>query len=311
MTADGTAELLARSLADAGAETDLARAKINLALHVLGRRADGYHELDSLVVFAALADTLTASPSAEPLVELDCDGDFADMLAAATPPGGNLVSAVARHLMQAFPDRIRGGVRLHLTKVLPVAAGIGGGSADAAAALRLLDRVWRLGLSPAELARLGAGFGADVPVCVHGRPSRMEGIGERVTPLEAIPALPMVLLNPGVAVDTGAVFRRLAPAPRAPLPPMPSRFASPAKLASWLREARNDLYEPARLEAPVIGTALDRLAADPACLLARMSGSGATVFGLFPAVEAAQRAAARIRDARPDWWVVATWTGGS
>jgi 4-diphosphocytidyl-2-C-methyl-D-erythritol kinase len=310
MIPDETADLLARSIASIGGTVESARAKINLALHVLGRRSDGYHELDSLVVFAELADTLTALPCAEPIVEIGIDGDFADILAETTPPGSNLVYAVANALMQTFPDRIHGGVQLDLVKTLPVAAGIGGGSADAAATLRLLNRLWDLRLSLTELASLGASLGADVPVCIHSRPSRMEGIGDRLTPLDTIPAMPIVLLNPGVAVDTGSVFRRLAPGDRAPLPPMPSRFTSLMELVFWLRKTRNDLFEPARAVAPVIETAVRRLASDPDCLFARMSGSGATIFGIFLTEEAAERAAARIQESRPDWWVTWTWTTG-
>jgi 4-diphosphocytidyl-2-C-methyl-D-erythritol kinase len=311
MTADETADLLARSIADAAGKVESARAKINLALHVLGRRPDGYHELDSLVVFAELADTLTAFRRDEPIIEIGIDGDFADILAETTPPGSNLVYAVASALMQTFSDRIPGGVRLDLVKTLPIAAGIGGGSADAAATLRLLNRVWHLGLTLEDLAGLGANLGADVPVCVHSRPARMEGIGERITPVHTIPAMPIVLLNPGVAVDTGAVFRRLEPGARPPLPPPPSRFTSLMELVFWLRKTRNDLFEPARAVAPVIETAIRRLASDPDCLFARMSGSGATIFGIFLTDEAAERAAARIQESRPDWWVTWTWTTGS
>ena len=267
--------------------------------------------LDSLVVFAELADTLTAFRRDESVVEVSVDGDFADILAETTLPEDNLVWSVADALIRAFPDRIPGGIRLNLTKELPVAAGLGGGSADAAATLRLLNRMWRLGLTTSELADLGVSLGADVPVCVLSRPARIEGFGERVTPVTTLPPMPLVLVNPGVAMETGSVFRRLRPAERPPLPPMPQRFVSLMELVFWLRKTRNDLFEPAREAAPVIETVVRMLASDADCLFARMSGSGATVFGIFLSIEAASRAAERLRDARPDWWVAVTWTGGS
>ena len=139
----------------------------------------------------------------------------------------------------------------------------------------------------------------------------MEGIGERVTPVATIPAMPVVLVNPGVAVETGAVFRRLKPAERSPLPPMPERSMSLMELVFWLRKTRNDLFAPACAAAPVIETAARMLASDPDCLFARMSGSGATVFGIFLSIDAASRAAERLQEARPDWWTAVTWTEGS
>lgn len=311
MTADETADPLAISIAEAAAKIESARAKINLALHVLGRQPNGYHRLDSLVVFAELADTLTAGPRDESFVELGIDGEFAGVLAETTRPEDNLVHTVADALIRAFPDRVPGGVRLDLTKNLPVAAGIGGGSADAAATLRLLNRIWRLGLTIPELAELGASLGADVPACVFSRPARMEGVGDLVTPVTTIPAMPVVLVNPGVAVETGEIFRRLRPAERPPLPPMPEQFVSVMELVFWLRKTRNDLFEPACQVAPVIETMVRALASDPDCMFARMSGSGATVFGIFLSIEAASRAAERIQDARPDWWNAVTWTEGS
>ncbi|HET7717241.1 MAG TPA: 4-(cytidine 5'-diphospho)-2-C-methyl-D-erythritol kinase [Bauldia sp.] len=311
MTAEETADFLATHIAEAAAKIESARAKINLALHVLNRRPDGYHALDSLVVFAELADTLTAYRREESVVELSIDGDFAEVLTETTFPQDNLVYSVASALSRAFPNRVSGGVRLHLTKELPVAGGLGGGSADAAATLRLLNRIWRLGLTTAELVDLGANLGADVPVCVLSRPARIEGIGELVTPVTTLPAMPVVLVNPGVAMQTASVFRQLAPADRSPLPPMPSRFVSIMELVFWLRKTRNDLFEPACRAAPVIETAVRMLASDPDCMFARMSGSGATVFGIFLSIEAASRAAERIRDMRAGWWVAVTWTGGS
>ena len=311
MIRDETADLLTTAIAQAAAKIESARAKINLALHVVGRRPDGYHDLDSLVVFAEASDLLTAYQRDEPVIELGIDGEFADLLAETTPPGDNLVYAVADALMRTFPDRIDGGVRLDLAKNLPLAAGIGGGSADAAATLRLLNRIWRLGLTTEQMIDLGASLGADVPACVLSRPARIEGIGDRVTPVTTLPEMPVVLLNPGVAVPTADVFRRLRNVSRPPLPPLPTRPVSVMELVFWLRRTRNDLFEAACGIAPEIERAVRLLAADEDCVFARMSGSGATVFGIFLTIEAATAAAERIRDERPEWWVSVTWTEGS
>ena len=311
MIQDETADLLTTSIAEAAAKIETARAKINLALHVLGRRPDGYHDLDSLVVFAELSDVLTAYRRDEQAVELGIDGEFADHLAETTPPADNVVYAVADALMRAFPERVQDGIRLDLVKRLPIAAGIGGGSADAAATLRLLNRVWRLGLSTDQLVELGASLGADVPVCVLSRPARIEGTGGRLTPVGTLPEMPVVLVNPGVAVPTAEVFRRLRNPDKTPLPPLPTRPVSIMELVFWLRRTRNDLFEPACGLAPEIEHAVRMLASEADCMFARMSGSGATVFGIFLTIDAATAVAERIRDARPHWWVAVTWTEGS
>jgi 4-diphosphocytidyl-2-C-methyl-D-erythritol kinase len=311
MIRDETADPLTVAIAQAAAKIESARAKINLALHVVGRRQDGYHNLDSLVVFAEMADVLTAYRRDEPVIELGIDGEFADLLAETTPPGNNLVYAVADALMSTFPERIDGGVRLDLTKNLPLAAGIGGGSADAAAALRLLNRIWQLGLTTGQMIELGASLGADVPACVLSRAARIEGVGDRVTPVAILPEMPVVLVNPGVAVSTIDVFRRLRSPDRQPLPPLPDRPVSIMELVFWLRRTRNDLFEAACGVAPEIEHAVRMLAADQDCVFARMSGSGATVFGIFLSIEAATVAAERLRDQRPGWWITVTWTEGS
>jgi 4-diphosphocytidyl-2-C-methyl-D-erythritol kinase len=295
----------------AASKVESARAKINLALHVLDRRADGYHVLDSLVVFAQVADRLTIFGVDEGFIDLAVDGPFAEDLLATTAPDDNLVLAVARGLAEVYPDRSAGGVRLHLSKQLPVAAGLGGGSADAAAALRLLNRLWRLDLSHHQLAHLGLSLGADVPVCLLSRPARVQDIGETITPVSGIPAMTVVLVNPGVAVSTRRVFRRLERTEGLPLPPIPEPAGSLMEFVFWLRKTRNDLFAPASKEAPAIEKAVRALAADPDCLFARMSGSGATVFGIFMSNEAADRAAARLHAAEPHWWVAVTRTDGS
>ncbi|GAB1478477.1 4-(cytidine 5'-diphospho)-2-C-methyl-D-erythritol kinase [Paracoccaceae bacterium] len=271
-------------------ETALARAKVNLALHVVGRRADGYHLLDSLVVFAGVGDRITAAPG--PGLRLQVTGPQAGGLAEDQD---NLCLRAAR--LMAGP-----GALITLDKHLPVASGIGGGSADAAATLQVLARLWRAPLpdAPAVLA-----LGADVPVCLAGRPARMEGVGEVLSPLPPLPAAWLVLANPGVAVPTPAVFRALSRHDNARLPAVLPRLATVGELAAFLMMQRNDLEAPATLLAPVIGQVRAALSAQPGCLMARMSGSGATCFGLFPDALNAAAAAAALRRARPGWWIEA------
>lgn len=279
---------------------EFAPAKINLALHVTGRRAGGYHLLDSLVVFAAIGDSIVATRSDLP--GLDIDGPFADGL--DTGPD-NLVHRAAR-AHEAAGGRV-GNLRLRLTKRLPVASGIGGGSADAAATLRLLAAIAPLPAGQPDAApAIAATLGADVPMCLRSTPLRATGIGERLAPVPSLPRLPIILVNPGVAVSTPAVFQRLERADNPGLPAFPPEFADIAALAHWLRATRNDLEAPATAALPVIDDVLTTVRAAANCLLARMSGSGATVFGLFADDEAATSAAARIAALHPDWWVVAT-----
>ncbi len=278
----------------------VAPAKLNLYLHLLGRRDDGYHRLDSLVVFAGVGDTLAATGAAD--FSLSVSGPF-----KAAAPGGddNLVARAARALAAAA--KRPAGTRLRLIKRLPVAAGIGGGSADAAAALRILSRLWRVRGRDAVCSRLAPGLGADVPVCLNGRPSFVGGVGERLSPAPSLPSLWAVLVNPGVPVSTPAVFaafaRSGAPFGRA------SRFrrapADALEFAQMLRARGNDLGPPALDLAPPIGRALAALAAQPAALLARMSGSGGTCFALFEREHHARSSARTIRRAEPAWWVAA------
>ena len=281
---------------------EAAPAKLNLDLLVTGRRGDGYHELDSLVVFADVGDALAFAPAAT--LELEPAGPFAAELPAS---GENIVARAARRL--AAQAGIAPAARIVLDKRLPVAAGIGGGSADAAAALRGLRRLWRLALDDAALGELGLGLGADVPVCLRGAPARMRGIGERLEPLPGLPPLDLVLVNPRRPLATAAVFKALRLerfSRRADdLPPALDR----RDLVALLARSRNDLEAPVRALLPAIGEALALLAADPACGLARMSGSGPTCFGVFPDATAAQDAAARLAAARPGWWVAACRSG--
>ena len=276
---------------------DLAPAKVNLALHVLGRRADGYHLLDSLVAFAAVGDLLSVEASDR--LTLRITGPFG---AALANEPDNLVLRAARKLAQEAG--IVPLARLTLDKRLPIASGIGGGSADAAAALRALARLWQLDIPPADMARLALGLGADVPVCLRNRPARMGGVGEVLSDVPALPHCGLALVNPGVAVSTPEVFRARAGEFSAPLA-LPDAWPDAAALAETLAGAGNDLELPALSLRPVIGTALAALRASPGCLMARMSGSGATCYGLFASETEALGAAASI--ATPGWWV---WGGG-
>lgn len=278
-----------------GAAGEFAPAKVNLALHVTGRRADGLHLLDSLVVFPAFGDRLEAEPAAG--LSLAIEGPFAGDLGAGDD---NLVVRAARLL---DPSR---GAAIRLAKHLPVASGIGGGSADAAAALRLLARLWGLPLPPGEAV---LALGADLPVCLAGRPCRMRGIGERLAPV-TLPPMWVVLANPGVPVPTGAVFAGLASRENPALPEVPA-FANADALFGWLAAQRNDLEAPALAVAPAIAATLAALRAQPGCGLARMSGSGATCFGLFAGEGAALAAAAALRRAEAGWWVAAAACEGA
>lgn len=257
---------------------------MNLFLHVTGRRVDGYHLLDSLAVFAGAHDVISAEPSKD--LTLRITGRFAVSLT-----GDNLVLRAARAL----------GVTAALTleKNLPVASGIGGGSADAAATLRLLAP----DVAPSKLARIAAGLGADVPVCVASVPSRMRGVGELLSPAPDLPAFGLALVNPGAAVATNDVFRGRVGVFSAPAA-LPAGWASARSMAADLANLTNDLQAPALALCPAIADVLAALCATGGCLLARMSGSGATCFALYETPALAEAAAATC--ARPGWW---SWGG--
>lgn len=276
--------------------TEAAPAKVNLYLHVTGRRDDGYHLLDSLVVFAGIGDTLSAE-SADTL-SLQLRGPFAAALASEPD---NLVLRAAQSLAAAAGTTQ--GAALRLEKRLPVASGIGGGSADAAATLRLLRRLWQLPDDFGRLARIAEQLGADVPVCLGGRAARMQGIGERLEAPPSLPSCGVLLVNPGVAVATAEVFRTRQ-GPWSPAAVLPPAWETVSAMADNLAQLRNDLQPAAISLQPVIGTVLATLEATSDCLLARMSGSGATCFGLYADTGAAQRAADALPD--PAWW---RWSG--
>ena len=280
-----------------------ARAKLNLDLLVTGRTPDGYHELDSIVVFADLADRLTFEP-AEAL-SLEVVGPFAGSLVA---DADNLVTRAAQLLARAAG--VVPGVAITLQKNLPVASGIGGGSADAAATLRGLADLLDLGWPDQALREMGLALGADVPVCVYGKPARLRGIGERLDPIRGLPDLPLLLVNPGVGIATSAVFKAFElPSEACRRPPLPSH-PSLAQLAVWLKASRNELEPAARVLAPAVDTVLTALRGMEDCFLARMSGSGATCFGLFADLAKAEAAAARIARMEPGWWCRATIARG-
>lgn len=270
---------------------EAAPAKVNLFLHVTGRRADGYHLLDSLAVFGPAEDELFGASATG--LSLRLDGPFGSALDAGPD---NLVLRAARALAAAGDVEPRAALRL--VKRLPIASGIGGGSADAAAALRLLDRAWGLATPADELRAIAAGLGADVPVCVASRPARMQGVGDILGPAPILPRCGLLLVNPGVALPTPEVFRARAPIFSAPAT-LPERWPDAATMAADLRHLGNDLEEAATSLRPVIAEVLDALRALPGALVARMSGSGATCFALFASPDAAKAAA----EALPaPWW---------
>ncbi len=286
-----------RARAAAGAAVSVfAPAKINLYLRVTGRRDDGYHLLDSLVVFAAIGDTVTAAPGAA--LTLAASGPEEAGLPDAEQ---NLALRAARLL--ALEAGCGAGAALRLEKCLPVASGIGGGSTDAAATLRALDRLWGLGRDAADLAALGGRLGADLPVCLAARPVRMRGIGERLDPAPGLPEFGLVLANPRQALATQAVFKARDAAFSAPAR-LPEAWPDAAALARDIAVLGNDLEAAARRLCPVIGEVRTALAALPGCLAAGMSGSGATCFAIFADAARAAAAAAALPDA---WW---RWGGG-
>ena len=278
---------------------EMARAKINLTLEIAGRRPDGFHELASLVAFADLGDSLELSH--QPEWRLACQGPTASGIA-----GGNSVDAAARTVAANWADAATGHAQL--TKVLPVAAGIGGGSADAAACLRALRRLNAARTGAPDWMRLAQGLGADVPVCLVNRLAFMQGIGERVTALALAVNLPTVLVNPAVPLSTARVFETLAasalPADyiNAPVP----LLVTQANVLDWAAKRGNDLEAAALRLAPIIADVQAALRAHPGCHLARLSGSGPTCFGLFETTAAAEAAADAITLRHPDWWVRAT-----
>jgi 4-diphosphocytidyl-2-C-methyl-D-erythritol kinase len=278
--------------------TVFAPAKVNLYLHVTGRRPDGYHFVDSLVAFADIGDRITAEPAAQ--LSLALSGPEAETLAPATDD--NLVLRAARLLAERTGVGV--GAALHLEKNLPLAAGIGGGSSDAAAALRALRALWAVSIGDERLRDIGVELGADVPACLYGHPAWVGGIGEQIEPAADLPQAGVLFANPRKRLPTATVFAaRRGPFGNAGrFDPMP---ADAAELARILATRGNDLTDAAIGLVPEIGGVLARLEQLPGALLARMSGSGATCFALFANRNAAEGAHAMLAAANPLWWCAA------
>lgn len=292
----------------------LAPAKVNLTLRILGRRADGYHELESLVAFTKVGDELVLRPGAQ--LALAVDGPTAPQAGSLDD---NLVLRAARALAERVPDLALGAFAL--TKNLPAGAGLGGGSSDAAAALRLLAQLNKMSATDPRLFDAAKATGADVPVCLDPRPRLMAGIGDRLSPPFAMPPLPVVLVHPGVALATKDVFAALGlkPGDRAHVP-VDEREALLAALEHSGKDAGamlieellglgNDLEAPAIKVLPLVADVLAALRDLPGCRLARMSGSGSACFALFDSQPAAKTAAQALGSKHPGWWVCATALG--
>lgn len=284
---------------NSGARTWAAHAKVNLALHVTGRRDDGYHQIESLAVFTRFGDRVETE-----LADSDTFSVSGRYASAVPLDGGNLVLRARDALRKEAGLQDTPPVAIRLEKNLPVAAGIGGGSSDAAAVLRGLIRIWNLDIDNAVLARIGLALGADVPMCLAAKPLIARGIGEELSMVPDFSSLGLVLVNPGNAVATADVFNALARRDNEGLPPLP-RVLDFHGVRNWLEITRNDLEPAALAMQPAIGRALSQLNRAGAGF-ARMSGSGATCFGLFETANVAKRAAAEIRGRQPDWFVAAT-----
>ena len=281
-------------------KSHLAPAKVNLFLHVGDKRADGYHNLLSLVVFADVGDRLSAAPADS--LALKVTGPFPN----TGPTADNLVLKAARALGEwaGKHGHKTKPVELTLEKNLPVASGIGGGSSDAAAALLMLAAHWGLPIAVDDLQALGLQLGADVPVCLRGAPTLVSGVGESLAPVHTLPPFALVLVNPRVEVPTAQVFKALDVRSGAFAPPLRD-FKDARDFAMYLDQTINDLGAPAKVIAPIIMRTEYALAATDGCLIARMSGSGATCFGLYASKAAADAAADAIARKHPEWWVKA------
>lgn len=297
----------------------VAPAKINLALHVTGRRPDGYHDIDTLVMFADVGDILTAEPCET--LTLDVSGRFSRHV----PQGpDNLVLAAATALRNA--TGIKPETRLRLTKNLPPGAGIGGGSADAAAALILLNQTWKTGLNLADLMTIGRRLGADIPMCLHAQASgqsseqkpgqshskalKASGTGDVIEPWPHAPSVPIVIAWPARTVTTGAVFSSLPSANNPPIPDLhSSAITTLSELISFLADTRNGLTEAACAIEPSIGEVLEAFRSRAECRISRMTGSGSACFGIFPTRIDAEAAARDIATDWPEWWVRAATAG--
>ena len=275
---------------------EAAPAKINLALHVLGRKADGLHEIDSLVVFADCGERVSLVQTGQP--QLQVSGRFANDLACDKP---NMVRRAASLVKP--PD----GIGFKLQKEIPVGAGLGGGSSDAAAVFRLLNR--QSGCAIPSMSAM-AELGSDIPVCLFNQPARIRGIGSNIHIVGSMPRLPLVLVNPGVNLSTAAVYGELDTGFQEPLDPLPGNCSTRHMLA-WMSYHENGLLAPAVRAAPEIGDVLNRLSSLDGCCVARMSGSGTTCFGAFVDIREANRSADLLKQEQPNWWVQSVVTSGA
>jgi 4-diphosphocytidyl-2-C-methyl-D-erythritol kinase len=274
-----------------------APAKINLCLHVGARRSTGYHDLESLVVFASVCDELTIEKNNGLFLEVA--GPFGPELSSSAD---NLVLRAVRLL--AEHAQCPAEARIGLVKRIPIASGVGGGSADAAATLRGLARLWQVDIAPENLLGVAAKLGADVPMCVASVPAWVEGRGERISCLAGIPDFALVLVNPMIEISTAEVFARLRARTGIGGIRPPIEFTDVRALVEYLRATTNDLERPALEIAPSIGEVLGEIGGSPGVLLSRMSGSGATCFGIFETHEQAQHCATALKKAHPAWWAV-------
>lgn len=275
-----------------------APAKINLCLHVVDQLENGYHALEGLTVFTRLGDNVTASEAKKD--SLTITGPFA---AALNGHRGNIILSALDAFRARWPDAIPDGLSITLDKALPVAAGIGGGSADAAATLRLANHIAGDVADGKQLAEVALTLGADVPMCLFSRTTLINGIGEQLKFVQHFPTLYLVLVNPHIAVPTAKIFRALKSKKNPKLTPLPDELSHSAVLAMWLQDNRNDLQDAAIDLVPEVADIIEKMANTSGCILSRMSGSGATVFGLFAAERQAMLAAQHMRTAFPAYWV--------
>ena len=278
-----------------------AYAKINLNLHVLGRRPDGYHELQSLVVFGQTGDTIQLVPSETDADQISIDGPFFHLLSGEKQ--NNLALIALRKFRRKWPDALADPIHIHLRKNLPVAAGLGGGSADAAAVLSMLSEHTNIHITDEDLYAFALELGADVPVCLAGKSALMAGIGERITPVTGLPKLFCVLINPMKSVSTAKIFSALSCKNNTPLSPMPKDMSNISEFVRWLESTRNDLETVACKIVPEIEKIRSGFMRDRQCLFARMSGSGASVVALFASQADADAAAQNFGKKHPDYWV--------
>lgn len=285
----------------------LAPVKINLALHVTGQRANGYHELEMIVAFGDFGDHISVTHAQND--HFTVSGYYGSYI----PLNSDNLVLKARDLLRAHNRDIATPVHIHLEKKLPIAAGIGGGSTDAAATLTALNELWQLNLPQDQILELGLQLGADVPMCLHsqqnGTPLMVHGIGEKLTPLKNFPSLHILLINDGTALATPVIFKSLTKRDNPSLTAPPA-LQTTADICSYLRNNRNDLFQTAQTLAPQLQSHLNALAGLGADFV-QMSGSGATCFGIFASPQQMHKAKETIRQLHPDWFVVSTQTYGS